>query len=506
LPSPNLLTIVAYARAGALDRAWALFREQGLEAVDDDPAVLSVKGRLLKDRDAFADAARAYGRAAELGGGAYPRINAATLWRLAGDPGRSAAEARAVLADLDADPDAAETPYWREATRAEALLLLGRTADARAALETAIGLAPRAWEDHAVTLRQFARVLAAGGEDAGWLDPLRPPRALHFAGRMSLAEGEAGRLAAETGRLVDEARIGFAFGALAAGADIVIAEVLVGRGVELEVVLPAAPEAFRAASVVPGGADWGARFDALIAQAASVRVVGAAAEPAHPLAVELAAEVAMGCAARWAGSLATEAVQLVALDPASPGATGWMQQHWARSGRRQLSLDLPGLKSAALSPRGRDDLELVAMLAADFSEVSEAEFRDQVLPALALTAGVWSAAVAAPIWQGRRLSAVFADPSAATRAALTTARATGRSRAAVHYGLATPVEDPFGGPRLWLGEDAELGARLLEATPPGGLYLSDYAACALHARGLPPGWRTELVGELDSTEIHALKA
>lgn len=506
MPPSNLLTIVAYARAGAIDWAWALFREQGLEAVDDDPAVLSVKGRLLKDRDAFADAARAYGRAAELGGGAYPRINAATLWRLAGEPERSAAEARAVLADLEADPDAAETPYWREATRAEALLLLGDAAGARAALEAAIGLAPQAWEDHAVTLRQFARVLAAGGQDAGWLDPLRPPRALHFAGRMSLADGDEQRLAAATARLVEEAQIGFAFGALAAGADIVIAETLVARGVELEVVLPAEPEAFRVASVISGGAAWGARFDALMRRAAAVRVVGAVAEPAHPLAVELAAEVAMGCAARWAANLATEAMQFVALDPDAPGATGWMQARWARSGRPQRQLNLPGLPEVSAPATVADSLRRLATLSADFSELEAGEFRDSVLPALARAAADWPPAISDPTWFGRRLTAVFADPSAAASAAVMVAKAADRAKVAVHYGLAMSAQNPFGGAQLWLGRDADLAVGLLEATPAGALYLSDTAACALHALGLPRAWRTELVGEMGTMAVHALKA
>ena len=48
--SPSLLSIVAHARSGALDHAWRLFRDAGLEGVGDDAAVLSVRGRLFKDR------------------------------------------------------------------------------------------------------------------------------------------------------------------------------------------------------------------------------------------------------------------------------------------------------------------------------------------------------------------------------------------------------------------------------------------------------------------------
>ena len=50
-PSPALPTIIALARSGALDRARRLFDEAGLGSVTDEPATLSVRGRLLKDEE-----------------------------------------------------------------------------------------------------------------------------------------------------------------------------------------------------------------------------------------------------------------------------------------------------------------------------------------------------------------------------------------------------------------------------------------------------------------------
>jgi len=44
-----LSTIIALARAGALDHAWAQFSAAGYDRDDRDPAALTVKGRLLKD-------------------------------------------------------------------------------------------------------------------------------------------------------------------------------------------------------------------------------------------------------------------------------------------------------------------------------------------------------------------------------------------------------------------------------------------------------------------------
>src|SRR5436189_74841 len=80
-----------------------------------------------------------------------------------------------------AGPGEPETPYYRAATEAEALLLLGRREDARDALAAAVAAAPQAWEDHGSTLRQFVAIEAALGGDPAWLDLLRPPVSLAWA-------------------------------------------------------------------------------------------------------------------------------------------------------------------------------------------------------------------------------------------------------------------------------------------------------------------------------------
>ena len=96
--STSLPTIIAHARAGSLDRAWAMFESAGFGA-SDDPAALAIMGRLLKDRALrasgevraalYGEAAEAYARAAGEDGASYPLVNAATLSLLSGDPARS---------------------------------------------------------------------------------------------------------------------------------------------------------------------------------------------------------------------------------------------------------------------------------------------------------------------------------------------------------------------------------------------------------------------------------
>ncbi|MFN3388193.1 MAG: tetratricopeptide repeat-containing protein, partial [Allosphingosinicella sp.] len=142
--SASLSTIVALTRAGATARAWEMLEALQRGGGADDASAFAVRGRLLKDqalgetgaerRRLYHDSAAAYRRSAELRPATYPLINAASLSLLGGDGAEAGRLARQVLERIEAEPDEPETPYWRAATRAEALLLLGRHDEARAAL------------------------------------------------------------------------------------------------------------------------------------------------------------------------------------------------------------------------------------------------------------------------------------------------------------------------------------------------------------------------------------
>ena len=171
---------------------------------------------------------------------------------LGGKGARAKSLAQDVLNMLDENPLEAETPYWLAATRSEALLLLGQEAEARAALSDAMRKAPQAWEDHAATIGQFGLILSELGVDAGWLERHLPPASLHFQGIMQLPADEA-PLRAKIDKWLAQQNIGFGYGALAAGADIVVAEALLARDAELHVILPCDKASFRAQSVAPFG-------------------------------------------------------------------------------------------------------------------------------------------------------------------------------------------------------------------------------------------------------------
>jgi hypothetical protein len=489
-----------------------MFEDAGFGAVDDDPAVLSVRGRLLKDRARsaegeerrrlFVQAADSYARAAEIGGATYPLINAATLSLLAGLRDRAEILARGVL---ERDEDEQETPYYRIATRAEALLLIGDVAQAKAEFAVAIARAPQAYEDHASTLRQFELILDERDEDKKWLDPLRPPRSLHFAGHMALAAKSDALERNIRGAISDE-RIGFAYGALAAGADILIAEALLEAGAELHLILPGSQAHFRETSVAPYGDNWTARFDRIVATAETVRSVAVESGARSALAVQLAAEIAMGSAVMQAGMLMTEAVQLLILDrkPTQAKASSGSDRIgaiWKQGGRRQLVLAAPRTRSPDPAHETANDPEicLAAMLRI---ALSDSGIHADALPKLAAALSAGPVPLLTPRWTGEAVLAAYETATSAAAAALSAAQAfseTADLRIAGHYGFVRRANDPFGGAPLLTGDASVLPARMIPSTPSGAIHVTEDFATALCA-GAPAG-RLEPVGELPGDDI-----
>jgi len=292
--------------------------QHGLLDSETDSRALTLQGRLVKDRAKlsngaerarlFADSAALYAKAGSIDGASYSLINAGSLSLLAGKKAASEKLARDVLAALDDNPDEAETAYWLGATRAEAMLLLGQYAEARAALRKAVDKQPTAWEDQAATIGQFEVLSQELQIDSGWLDAIRPPRSVQYAGIMDVAEKDTSAQAQISDWLARE-NVGFGFGALAAGSDIWIAEALIERGAELHAVLPCSKDAFRDVSVGAIGEHWLPRFDRLIEQAATVEELQFAEKP-DGASVTRAEAVACGMAVQSAHQLRSSAHSL----------------------------------------------------------------------------------------------------------------------------------------------------------------------------------------------------
>jgi tetratricopeptide (TPR) repeat protein len=501
-PTP-LSTIIALARAGALDHAWAQFCAAGYDRDDADPAALTVKGRLLKDhalraagehrRRFYLQSADAYQRSAALQPATYPLINAASLSLLSGDRARAEEIAREVLERIAREPDEPETPYYRAATEAEALLLLGRTGEAKAALEAAAAAAPRAWEDHASTLRQFLIVQDVLGGDADWLDMLRPPRSLHYAGTAAFAaDADRGGLDEAVAALLRAERIGFGFGGLAAGAELAVAEALLAHGAELHVILPADPARFAARFVDPHGAAWRARFDAALEAAESVELVRPLQVPPDARMAALAGEVARGAAMLNAERLMSEAVMLRIGDDAG-----------APTGLRTHVLAPPAGVSPAQgdeeAPPAESRAALFALLAVSVGSGADAAFEDRLEDVKAALAKVAAPRIA-PHLGGDSIVIGYDGPleaAAAARAVHAALRARMPLRVAGHYGLIPCVRDPFIDALRPTESGTEIVRAIARAIPPDTLCVSHDFAASLAARaGGPSG--ASWIGELQA--------
>ena len=503
--------MLCLARAGALDFARAEYVRLGL-ARDEDADSIALGARLLKDvalnsrgarRVAFAKASRArYEALAVRFGGVYGAINAATMTLVAGDRSGAAERAAAVLAMPSPGVLAGEAAYYETASRAEARFLTGDLAGARATMEEAVALAPRAFAAHASTLRQLEMLCRETGRDEAWLAAFRPPACAHFTGHILEVVDQTLR------QRIDETlrarRIGFGYGGLAAGADIVFAEALLDAGGELHVVLPVNRAAFVEVSVAPFGATWVERFERCMARATSVRYASQDPYLGDEQVFAYASQFAMGCAVLRAQTLSTEAVQLAVWDGcAAPGPAGVSADldYWARGGRGRavIPVDRPLPRPPRLAQRAQTGPRAMkAMLFADVQGFGA--LRDDQIPAfiegvMGRMAEVVAALQAPPIhvetW-GDGLFLVFDQPIDAALAALGLLEAHRALdlgalglprglglRIAGHYGPVHLRTNPLTKAPAVIGTHVVVAARIEPDVAPGSAYVSEALAGAL---------------------------
>jgi len=466
----SLAQIRQAARAGDTQRAWRMMEAAGLLESAEAEA-LSLEGRLLKDRaqrsegtaraQYFERAEQAYLRAAGDRRATYPLINAATIALLNGkkeQAERLALRTLDLLMSRDHEP---ETDYWLGATWAEALLLLGDVEQSKARLEAAVAGTPSAWEDHAATIRQLQLVLAHMDLPATLYDHLRPPASVQYSGLIHLPDGEA-EAKALIEAAFDEIRPGFVFGALAAGADILIAEAALACGAELHVVLPTSLHQFRALSVEPFGGEWARRFDALIEVAGAVDMMESV-DRLSSAAVAMGDEIAMGLAIRRARTLASHAISL-RLRRAVDGTTS-PEAIWRGRGLpvRELVLDRPVPQDKVRLPAGA----MQAVLASIDPFPAEVRHRHGRMPLF--SRGVWLLALD--------------DMEAAVDVAVSRLRAVPGTRLGLVFSAADDEEMASG-----------VASVLARGSPPGAISAAGPGIHALDLRA--PHYPFEAAGEI----------
>lgn len=541
--------VLALARAGATEEAQRRFEEYKLEDVHDEE-VAALGARIAKDvalateggerRRLAVTAAERYGEIFASTGGYYPAINAATLWLLAGRPGRARQLARTVLEIL---AGSGEDSYYAAATEGEAQLLLGRLRAARRALERAAARHGGDYAALATTRRQLRTVCAATGIDRELLTVLAGPRVVHFCGHRIGDEEGAGSFPRDAEASVESSiaevvarhPAGFAYGSLASGADILWAEALLAGGAELHVVLPFARQEFRELSVLPSGGDWGERFDRCLAAATAVDYATNDAFLGDDVLFRYGAELAMGLALLRAQYLDSEARQLAVWDgnPAEGAAGTAIDVATWRRGGRPVTIVSPA-RAAAITEADGDDTErsapapvapspvpgspvpaspvpaspvpseqrpqrvVRAMLFGDiegFSRLTDEQlpvFADRVLGAFAAVVERYRDQVWHRNTWGDALYVVLSDARSAAASALDLQGAIAALdlegeglpaglalRLGGHVGPVFPTHDPVLGEPAYMGSHVSRTARIEPVTPPGTVYVTESFAAAL---------------------------
>jgi class 3 adenylate cyclase len=546
--------VLNLAKAGATRRAQLEFERLHLaEAAEPDVAALGA--RIAKDRALAAPpsernallshAADLYESIYRAGGGYYPAVNVASLRLLAGE--RAAAEriAREVLASCGEDAAAGDDAYYVAASRAEAALVLGDVALAGDAVRQAAAfgadLAARA-----TTRRQLKLVCAALGIGDDVLAPLAAPAVIHYSGHMISPDAHEGRFPArEEGRVAGAVRamlaerdVGFGYGALASGADILFAEALLERGAELHVVLPFAREEFVDISVAPAGARWCERFDACLARASSVTYATDDRYLGHDWIFAYGSFVAMGLAVLRARFLDSAVRQVAVWDgeeTAGSAGTGFDVRTWrALVGETDIIASRP--RAAETARRAESSRatgrELRAMLFGDvkgFSKLTEAQipaFVAHVLGAIGEVLGRYAGGVLYRNTWGDGLFVVMREPAAAAQCALDLQAAMARIDLAAHglpatlalrlgghYGPVFEARDPVQGVTNYFGAHVSRTARIEPVTPPGEVFVTEQFAARLALE--PKGYACDYVGEVPAAKdygtlrmyhLHALTA
>jgi hypothetical protein len=516
---------LALARTGALDRAAQLAEtlqaraEQRNDLTRELRAdVRALGARIAKDRalrapvderaGALTAAADRYEAVAETFGGHYPLVNAATLHLLAADRDRAG---QLAIRALDAiATDSSPSDYWTNASTAEASLILGDRPAAARALARAVAAPDADLAARAATGRQLALIGVATDVDVGLVDLLALPKVIHYCGHVAgppdgdilFTLEQQDRLAAEISHYLTSNGVSIAYGSLASGADLLVAEAVLALGAELRVVLPFGPEEFVDVSVRPAGSSWTRRFERCLAAATDVVVACDSAYGGDDELFGHASRIAMGFARNRASMLATSARQLAIWDGQPSrglGGTADNVDEWRRAGGTTHVIDVATSRPAPRQASDGNDFRTVrAFIFADLHGFSL--LRDEHFP-VALSA-IFSPlgevldrhaadVLSCNTW-GDALQAVLTDAPAAARCALdlqdavrdVDARALGLPadlgmRVAVHVGPAMRLRDPLRRTMGWWGRELTRTARIEPRTPEGEVYATEQFAALL---------------------------
>jgi class 3 adenylate cyclase len=529
--------VLCLASTGARERAREEFRRLGLDGAmqlqaDAPPSfgfdIASLDARLLKDEaiDATTDperteklirAAIAYDaiyRRMQAAGDPesyYPGINCATLRLLAGDNDRAEELAREIRQQLLPRP-ARKKNYYEIATELEATLILGDLVEATRLVRLILARIKGSEHDYralASTIRQLRLVAKAKQMNPNTLAELGPPRVIHYLGHIISPPGGRGRFPANEAKAVQRQivermaadDIGFAYGSLAAGADILFAESALERGASLNIVLPFTVEEFIDVSVRPAGDDWVERFNQCFEAAATKRFATTGRYLGDDSLFGYCSQLAMGFALLRANDTCAPVEQMAVWDgkpAAGPVGTAVDIGRWKKTRMPQTIIAVSGNTSPAPVARRCTERRTRAMLFGDvkgFSKLTDEQlprFVEIVLGAFARVIDDFRGDIQLVNTWGDGLFLVFEDGGKAAGCALAlqdvmngidlTAAGmpdTMGLRLGGHLGPVYAARDPILHSTNFFGADVSRAARIEPVTPEKLVYVTEALAAVL---------------------------
>ena len=521
----------------------------------------SLAGKLRKDQIANTqnkgtqielarEAADFYDRAARLHETAFPIINAATTWLVAGEPEKAHTRAERAI-KLIGDTDNTENDHWIDATLGEAKLVLGDSAAALSFYKQAMRKAGQKVGDIAAMRQNVALLKGRVEGPERILEVLKGGQIVLFAGHMidhPLREDTPrfpndqaliDAVNKEISKKLNELNAVVGYCSAACGADLLFARQMLNRGAELNIVLPFAKDDFITTSVDFGYdemAFWHREFDDVIA-AAEVHYATEDRYLGHDVLFGFANTMLQGLAITHANRLNVSPIALVVRDPTSQqhqtGGTGYFRDNWMQQNRRLVTIDLATLRDYSVTdsataerPKAtakpqREVLtkeatrRIQTMLFADvkgFSKVREEQAPILSIQFIDMVADTLKRMPDPPefanTW-GDGLFVVFDDVTQGAEFALTLLEEVAEAkwdtlghdlrpglRIGIHTGPVYRGRDSIIGRNNYFGRQVNLAARIEPITEVGCVYTSEQFAAALAVRP-NHGFTCEYIGRTE---------
>lgn len=519
-PEFRFLQTLSLARLGEPYAAIRSYDRNHIAEIGTEDAI-ALKARLLKDlalragpaeqADLFRQSSETYHLASMLDDGYFSSINEATTAFLSGDRDHAVALAEAIVRrpKIFTPQD-----YFAAATLGEAQLLRSKYAEAADAFKAARCLPDANPGGLASTTRQVGIIIAhlpiAANLKETLLAAIRPAPILHYCGHMFSNRWSGARaLATQIAAALDETGSSIAYGSLACGADMMIAEALIERGGEVHIVLPFAENDFLETSVKMGGEEWLPRYEHARALAASVTFAAQMPFVNDDHQFAYCSKLAMGTARLRSKTMQTHAVQLAVWDGApgtSVAGTAADIAEWrSQNGATRIIYIEQNRPSLAPMPSKtvttQTSRSIHAIIFADFSGFSKLSeqllpgFLNFVMGAIGSVLGKHGDAVLYRNSWGDAIYCVIRTPNEAARIALEIQSALdpallhkaglpeeGGMRISLHCGPIYEDFDPIQQARTFYGTEVTLAARIEPRVPVGAIYTTQQFAALIEAK------------------------